>query len=372
MEGGSAAAFVLGAAVHLGRFAHLGLEGLELHQQAAQLFLLVAQLLLAPRQLHLQPVLLQLEDCTRLLHLLVLEGLQLHAHFLPHLDVLPLRHVLVVEDVHVGHPLGLEVAVELGAPLRQEGVSGSQFLVCLLLPLKLAGEDGLLELVGGLCVGEVGLGLAKVALELEDVLLVVADLLVEGVLLVGVGGLQFADLLAVDFPQPADLLEEVGDLAVFEVELRAEDLRLVVLGLDGSVEIVQLGLGVVFDLLHGGGVVFEGLVAFGLHADDLLAQHVHRVLLVLGQLLALALEVAVLVAQQLDLLLLAGDLLPQTVDQRSVGHPNRVPFLVGLVQVLEVLRLQPFDGVVQFELALPLDGEDLVLELGDEVLECVF
>ena len=69
---------------------------------------------------------------------------------------------------------------------------------------------------------------------------------------------------------------------------------------------------------------------------------------------------------------MAGDLLPQTVDQRSVGHPNRVPFLVGLVQVLEVLRLQPFDGVVQFELALPLDGEDLVLELGDEVLECVF
>ena len=253
--------------------------------------------MLAPRQLHLQPVLLQLEDCTRLLHLLVLEGLQLHAHFLPHLDVLPLRHVLVVEDVHVGHPLGLEVAVELGAPLRQEGVSGSQLLVCLLLPLKLAGEDGLLELVGGLCVGEVGLGLAEVALELEDVLLVVADLLVEGVLLVGVGGLQFADLLAVDFPQPADLLEEVGDLAVFEVELRAEDLRLVVLGLDGSVQVVQLGLGVVFDLLHGGGVVFEGLVALGLHADDLLAQHVHRVLLVLGQLLALALEVAVLVAQ---------------------------------------------------------------------------
>ena len=44
-----------------------------------------------------------------------------------------------------------------------------------------------------------------------------------------------------------------------------------------------------------------------------------------------------------------------------MGHPNRVPFFIGLVQVLEVLRLEPLDGVVQFELALPLDGEDLVL-----------
>lgn len=88
-------------------------------------------------------------------------------------------------------------------------------------------------------------------------------------------------------------------------------------------------------------------------------------LLVLGQLLALALQVAVLVVQQLDLLLLVSDLLPEAVHERSVGHPNRVPFLVCLVQVLQVLRLQPLDGAVQFELALPLDGEYLVLQLRD-------
>ena len=39
-------------------------------------------------------------------------------------------------------------------------------------------------------------------------------------------------------------------------------------------EVVEFGLGIVFDLLHGGGVILEGLVAFRLHADDLLAEHV--------------------------------------------------------------------------------------------------
>ena len=223
MEGGSAAAFVLGAAVHLGRLADLRLEALELHQQSAQFFLLLPQFVLPAVQFQFQPVLLELEDCLDLFDLLVLEGLQLHAHLLPHLHVLALRHVLVVEDVDVGHPLGLQVAVQLGAPLGQKGVSGAQFLVGLLLALQLVGEDGLLELVRSLGVGEVGLGLAEVALELEDVLLVVTDLLVEGVLFVGVGGLQLADFLAVDLPDPADLLEEVGDFAVFEVQLRAED-----------------------------------------------------------------------------------------------------------------------------------------------------
>lgn len=274
MEGGSAAPFVLGAAVHLGGLAYLGLEALELHQQAAQLFLLLPEFVLAVVELHLQPVLLEPEDCPHLLELLALEGLQLHAHLLAHLHVLALRHVLVVQDVDVGHPLRLQVAVQLRAPLRQKGVPGPQFLVGLLLALQLAGEDGLLQFVGRLCVGEVGLGLAEVALELKDVLLVVADLLVEGILLVGVGGLQLAELLAVDLAQPADFLEEVGDFAVLEGELRAEDLGFVVLGLDGGVEVVEFGLGIVLDLLHGGGVVLEGLVALCLHADDLLAEHV--------------------------------------------------------------------------------------------------
>lgn len=139
MEGGSAPAFVLGAAVYLGGFADLRLEGLELHQQSAQLFLLVPELVLAVTQLHLQPVLLELEDRSDLLDFLVLEGLQLNTHFLPHLHVLALRHVLIVEDVDIGHPLCLEVAVQLGAPLGQKGVSGSQFLVGLLLTLQLAG-----------------------------------------------------------------------------------------------------------------------------------------------------------------------------------------------------------------------------------------
>ena len=40
-----------------------------------------------------------------------------------------------------------------------------------------------------LCIGEVGLGLTEVALEFKDVLLVVADLLIEGILLVCISGL---------------------------------------------------------------------------------------------------------------------------------------------------------------------------------------
>ena len=54
-------------------------------------------------------------------------------------------------------------------------------------------------------------------------------------------------------------------------------------------EIVEFGLGIFFYLLHGGGVIFEGLVALELHAYDLLAEQVDRMLLVLGQLLALGL-----------------------------------------------------------------------------------
>ena len=136
-------------------------------------------------------------------------------------------------------------------------------------------------------------------------------------------------------------------------------------------EVVELGLGVVFDLLHGGGVIFEGLVALKLHADDLLAEHVDRVLLILGQLLALRLEIVVFVAQKRDLLLLRLDLLAELVQQAVVGYSHLLPLLVGLVQVLPVLRLQSLDGVVELELAFSLDGEDLVLQLRDQVLKCV-
>lgn len=72
LEGGPAATLVLGAAVYLGRLANLGLKGFELHQQTAELFLLVAELLLSAGQLHLQSVLFELEDCTDLLNFLVL------------------------------------------------------------------------------------------------------------------------------------------------------------------------------------------------------------------------------------------------------------------------------------------------------------
>ena len=117
------------------------------------------------------------------------------------------------------------------------------------------------------------------------------------------------------------------------------------------------------------------MVALKLHADDLLAEHVDRVLLILGQLLALRLEIVVFVAQKRDLLLLRLDLLAELVQQAVVGYSHLLPLLVGLVEVLPVLRLQSLDGVVELELAFSLDGEDLVLQLRDQVLErvlCIF
>lgn len=143
--------------------------------------------------------------------------------------------------------------------------------------------------MGCLVIREVALCFRKVSLELEDVLLVVTDLVIKSILLVGVGGLEFSDLVAVDFSQSADLLEQVGDFTVFEVDLSTQDLRFVVFGLDGSVEIIEFGLSIILDLLHGGRVIFKRLVALQFHADDLLAEHVDRMLLILGQLLALGL-----------------------------------------------------------------------------------
>lgn len=104
-----------------------------------------------------------------------------------------------MKDVDVGHSLCLQVSIKLSTPFGQKSVSGTQFLVGLFLTLKFTGQDGLLQFMCSLGVGEVGLGLAEVSLEFENVLLVVADLLIEGILLVGVGGLQLADLFSVDF-----------------------------------------------------------------------------------------------------------------------------------------------------------------------------
>lgn len=104
--------------------------------------------------------------------------------------------------------------------------------------------------MGCLVIREVALCFRKVSLELEDVLLVVTDLVIKSILLVGVGGLEFSDLVAVDFSQSADLLEQVGDFTVFEVDLSTQDLRFVVFGLDGSVEIIEFGFSIILNLLH--------------------------------------------------------------------------------------------------------------------------
>jgi hypothetical protein len=61
-------------------------------------------------------------------------------------------------------------------------------------------------------------------LELLDVMLVVRDLAIKGILLSTVGGLQLLHLLAVGLPQTGDLLEQVGDLSILERNLRIEDL----------------------------------------------------------------------------------------------------------------------------------------------------
>ncbi len=178
-----------------------------------------------------------------------------------------------MQDVDVGHSLGLEVSLQLRAPLGQEVVLGPELLVGLLLGLQLSAEHAVLKLVGSLGVSEVGFEFVDVELEALDLLLVVVDLLVEAVLLSRVVRLQFLHLLAVQLPQPADLLEQVGDLSVLERDLGSEDLRFVVLGLHGRVQVVQLGLGVLLDLLHRSGIVLEGLVPLGLHSDDLLGKH---------------------------------------------------------------------------------------------------
>jgi hypothetical protein len=92
-----------------------------------------------------------------------------------------------VEDVDVGHPFSLEVAIEFLAPLVEEGVAGFQQDVGLLLALQFLVEEVLFELVGSLVVSDLALKLVDVAFELEDSPFEVGYLIVEGVLFFSVG-----------------------------------------------------------------------------------------------------------------------------------------------------------------------------------------
>jgi hypothetical protein len=104
-------------------------------------------------------------------------------------------------------------------------------------------------------------------------------------------------------------------------------------------QVIYFGLGIIFNLLHGGSVVLEGLVALGLHPDDLLAQHAHAVLLVRRQLLALPLKVVVLRPKQRELSRLLVDLAAQGVHKGFVGQSCLFPLGMGRGKVLVVLRL---------------------------------
>lgn len=126
-------------------------------------------------------------------------------------------------------------------------------------------------------------------------------------------------------------------------------------------EIIQFSLGIVFNLLHGGGVVLERLIAFTLHADDLLTEHIDTVFLVGCHLLDLLLQSAVLMVEDIELLLQVVDLLPQNTHQRVMGQSRLLPFRIGGLYIILVLRLQSLDGLVELEFTLTLDGEDLVL-----------
>ena len=89
-------------------------------------------------------------------------------------------------------------------------------------------------------------------------------------------------------------------------------------------------------------------------------------LLLLGHRLVLSLQVAVLRPHHLYLLQLLGDLLVETVHLVGVGEPDVLPFVVCLLQVFLVLLGKTLNGGSQLQLVLPLNLEDLVLELVDQ------
>jgi hypothetical protein len=46
-----------------------------------------------------------------LLYFLVLHCFQFNADFLAQLHILPVGHVMVVQNIHIAHPLGLQIAL---------------------------------------------------------------------------------------------------------------------------------------------------------------------------------------------------------------------------------------------------------------------
>lgn len=52
-----------------------------------------------------------------------------------------------------------------------------------------------------------------------------------------------------------------------------------------------------------------------------------------------------------------------------MGESYLVPLGISLVSILLVLGLQSFYGIVEFKLTLPLDTEDFVLQLSNQVLQ---
>ncbi len=52
-----------------------------------------------------------------------------------------------------------------------------------------------------------------------------------------------------------------------------------------------------------------------------------------------------------------------------MGQSSLFPLGMGRGKVLVVLRLEPSDGGVEFQLILTLDAEDLILQLANESLE---
>jgi hypothetical protein len=54
-----------------------------------------------------------------------------------------------------------------------------------------------------------------------------------------------------------------------------------------------------------------------------------------------------------------------------MSQSNLIPLVISLIKVLLILVLESFNGAVQFKLTFSLDDEDFILELGNQILECV-
>ena len=111
----------------------------------------------------LQTILLQFVHILQLLHLFFFQSLNLHPHFLSHLYVLPKRQVLVVQNVHIRHSFGLEVTLQLSAPLSKEVVASPQKFIGLLLGLQLTTSNLLLKLMCCFIISQLAFQLVEIA-----------------------------------------------------------------------------------------------------------------------------------------------------------------------------------------------------------------